>query len=237
MNSFQSDRNNSPYNTNRSDRNRHPEHREGMRFDDYGSPARGGYGNEGRMGTFGNQGNEMGGSRNRGNDNTYSSSYNYGTKDRYGTSESGFPSHSRQEQRMRHSFESGMGPMGGIPDNLPTRSHGYESDFDSHGGSSRVRDINYKRDTGKFKGKFDHDQEWYSSENPTYSEGHYMGSSYNRNIRPDEFGSKDGNYGSSSAYSFERYNSPDYRNRGYHENYSSNSRFDRDLDINDYDRY
>ena len=58
------DRHEGGFHTHRSERYRHPDQDSGYRFDDYGSAAHGGYGNESYQGTWGNQGNERGGSRN-----------------------------------------------------------------------------------------------------------------------------------------------------------------------------
>lgn len=262
MNNYQSNRDNRSSHNNRPDFSHQHEQRNTMRFDDYGSPARGGYGNEGRMGTFGNQGNEMGGSRDRGNDNTYSSSRNYGNMGSYGgaqgfgSSRGGYPSQRQQDSDMRRAFDSGMGHMGGMPDNQSGRQDRDRSqgirDYDSHGGGSMVRDVNYSRNNDlygsdssrRFQGR---DQDRYNfntdnrsrSDNYGGSEGNYMGSGYNRTSRPGEYGAMGGYYGGSGSYSSERYNSSDNRSRDYRGGHGPNSDYgnNRDRNMQDYDRY
>ena len=114
MNSnFSDDYNQGNYRTKRSDRYRHPERdSQRYRFDDYGDAAHGGYGNESYGGTFGNQGNEMAGSRNVANrgHHTYSTSRNYGNMGSYGGAQ-GFGDYrgGRHPQGGDYNFYSGMG--------------------------------------------------------------------------------------------------------------------------------
>ena len=183
------------FETRRSERYRHPE-RPTNRFDDYGAAARGGYGNESYSGTWGNQGNEMGGSRNvsgRGHEGSSGSYYHY---------------------------ESGRGA--GSVTSSGQRSYGYRSDYDSHG-TGYVHDDHpeslygsdvSRRFQGSGQGRYDFDRDrsreqrgasdssnyWdrdnFRSEGYRGSEGSYMGSSYNRSTR----GSDIGDYGSSGYY-------------------------------------
>ncbi|WP_299826502.1 hypothetical protein [uncultured Pontibacter sp.] len=139
-----------PYgHTRRSDRYRHPEQDSNYRFDDYGSAARGGYGNESYGGTWGNQGNEMAGSRNvSGRGDTYSTSRNYGNMGSYGgaqgfgSSRGGYPSQrsSGSGAASGSQFESGMGSRQGQSGPSRQRSYGYSSDYDSHGTGYRHDD-------------------------------------------------------------------------------------------------
>ncbi|WP_266204844.1 hypothetical protein [Pontibacter kalidii] len=220
-----SDRNGSSgYRTHRSDRYRFPERDSGYRFDDYGSSARGGYGNEGHTGTWGNQGNEMGGSRNTSNQDiygTYSTSRNYGNMGSYGGAQ-GFGDYrgGRHPQGNDYNFYSGMGSgsdRGRSYGQDRQRSHGYESDYDSHG-STFQNDSNsrlYGSDTsrrfqGSGQGRYDFDLDNYNrgsgsfrgsdrNRNRSYgsSEGSYMGSGYSRTTRGDY---DTGNYGSMGSY-------------------------------------
>lgn len=209
---------NSGYKTHRSERYRHPESSSNYRFDDYGSPARGGYGNESQGGTWGNQGNEMGGSRNvtdRGQHDTYGSSRNYGNMGSYGGAQ-GFGSsrggYTSQRERG-HDYDSGMSNRPSGRDTYGQRSHGYESDYDSHGSTFRNdRNPNlYGSDTsrrfqGSDQGRYDFDRDNYnqgsgyssgSQSNYGRSQGNYMGSGYNRSSNSDY---DTGNYGSMGSY-------------------------------------
>ncbi|MEJ8800559.1 hypothetical protein [Pontibacter sp. H249] len=134
------------YRTRRSERYRHPEQDSGYRFDDYGASARGGYGNESYGGTFGNQGNEMGGSRNvSGRGEMYSTSRNfgnmgsYGGAQGYGSSRGGYPSQRDEGSSSLYHYESGMGSRSG-PSSQERRSYGPSSNYDSHGSGYRHDD-------------------------------------------------------------------------------------------------
>lgn len=133
------------YRTHRSERYRHPERDSSYRFDDYGSSARGGYGNESYSGTWGNQGNEMGGSRNvSGRGEMYSTSRNFGNMGSYGgaqgfgSSRGRYPSQRQGSSDSYYHYESGMGPRSGSSSGR--RSFGYSSDYDSHGTGYRHDD-------------------------------------------------------------------------------------------------
>ncbi|MBC5991233.1 hypothetical protein [Pontibacter cellulosilyticus] len=213
------------YQTRRSEKYRHPERDTNYRFDDYGASARGGYGNESYGGTWGNQGNEMGGSRNvSGRGDTYSTSRNfgnmgsYGGSQGYGSSRGGYPSQRSGSSDSLYHYESGMGSGS----SSGRRSYGYSSDYDSHGsgynyddnpedlygsdvsrrfqGSDQGR-YNFDRDRSRGqRGMSDSSNYWdrdnYGSSNYGGSEGNYMGSGYNRSSR----GSSMGDYGSMGSY-------------------------------------
>ncbi len=224
MNRNQSDQynRNEEFHTNRSDRYRHPERSSGYQFDDYGTSARGGYGNESYGGTWGNQGNEMGGSR------------NFSDRDRGSMHRSNFPEDRGYSSRNRdyspqrsqgsntlYHYESGSDRGSGRSSGQ--RSFGYSSDYDSHGSGyrhdSNPKDLYGSDVSRRFQGS-DHDRYhidrdrmqnrsrgmgdssnyWdrdnFGSSGYDRSEGNYMGSGYERSSR----GSRLGDYGSMGSY-------------------------------------
>lgn len=238
MNSNFNDRSEGNFETRRSERYRHPE-RDRHRFDDYGSPARGGYGN---------QDNEIGGSRhvpNRGmNSDTYSTSRNYGNMGSYGGAQGfgsergGYASQHPDESRAGYNYYSGMGSPGQARRSNPNRSTNY-------GGGSNYRSDDHRgnRDFGRNRndrdrydsdpsgryhrsdrGHYGFDEDNYNAGSGAYRgssrggygspnyggyEGNYMGSGYSRSSRGDY-----GSYGD-SGYSNEPYGMSGYYSGGY----------------------
>lgn len=210
------------FHTHRSDRYRFPERDSSYHFDDYGSSARGGYGNEGYSDTWGNQGNEMGGSRNVANRgfSTYDTGRNFGNMGSYGGAQ-GFGDYrgGQHPQGSNYNYYSGMGSRGESDMGRERhRSHGYESDYDSHGsgynnemGSSLYGSDTSRRFQGSDQGRYDFDRDNYNQGSGSFrgsdrdrgssgygsSGGGYMGSGYSRSSRSD-YGT--GNYGSMGSY-------------------------------------
>ncbi|MCC9135041.1 hypothetical protein ACFSKU_18890 [Pontibacter silvestris] len=238
MNRNDSDRygnNKGRYQSRRSEQYRHPERDRGndfrkgsdFSFDDYGSSARGGYGNESYGGTFGNQGNEMGGSRNVSNyglHDTSSTSNNYGNMGSYGgaqgfgSSRAGLPSQRDYDSDVNYNFDSGMGSPRSAREHHYSpaghRAYGNERDSDQYNrgrgsdmglsSNSNNRDL-YGNDTsrrfqGSDQGRYDYNRDDFDSPNYGGSEGKYMGSGYDRHIPRGQYGSRDGNYGSIGGY-------------------------------------
>lgn len=197
MNRNQSDRygDTGNYQTPRSDRYRHPE-----QDNNYGSQTRGGYGN---------QGNDRGNSRNVANhsmnEDTYSTSRNYGNMGSYGGaqgfgSERGGQHPSQRNDSSGYNFYSGMGsPDEARQSNLSSpgnnsNRYGGRYDSDSRGSdrgmssNSGNRDL-YGNDTsrrfeGSDQGRYDFDNDNYNSH--SYgggSRGNYMGSGYDRDAQ------------------------------------------------------
>ncbi|MFD1186023.1 hypothetical protein [Pontibacter rugosus] len=241
MTSEYPNRNNSNYNTRRSDEYRHPEQNSNYRFDDYGSSARGGYGNESHTGTWGNQGNEMGGSRNTSNQDqygSYSTSRNYGNMGSYGGAQ-GFGSSrgGQHQQGSDYNFYSGRGSasgsrQGNIDPYSSDRSYGYQSDYDSHGSGFRNDDQPdlYGSDTSRrFQGS---SQDRYDFDADNYNQG---SGSYRSNQNADRGGYSNRGSNSSSNYGgsqgnymgsgYSRNNDSDYNqgNYGSMGNYNSGS--------------
>ena len=242
MNSNFNDRYEGNFQTHRSERYRHPE-QDRYRFDDYGSSARGGYGNEGNAGTWGNQGNEMGGSRRvpgRGwNSDTYSTSRNYGNMGSYGGAQGfgsergGYSSQHPDESRTGYNYYSGMGSSGQARQSRGSnygesnyrsdyRRDVYSSDRDRYGSGSSGR---YGRAYGgrhaSDEDRYNAGSEYYrgssrgSYNSPNYGgyEGNYMGSGYSRSSRGD-YGS--GGSGSHGLYGGSGYSSEPYGMSGYY---------------------
>jgi hypothetical protein len=187
------------FRTHRSERYRHPERDSNYDFDDYGASARGGYGNESYGGTWGNQGNEMAGSRNVTNQDiygAYSTSRNYGNMGSYGGAQ-GFGTSRGGNIAQRHygagdtnyNFESGMGNprearnSGYSPGGH--RAYGYQSDYDSHGSGmdddDRSSDL-YGSDTsrrlqGSRRDRYDFNQDDYNEGSRSYRGSGNRGSS------------------------------------------------------------
>ncbi len=203
MNSNFSGRDGRNYQTHRSDRYRHPE-RDDYRFDDYGSSARGGYGNESNTGTWGNQGNEMGGSRNtsRYNQdyNSFSNSPDYGRRDSYSGERGGYSARHPQESDRDDSGYSRRGS---------SRSHFGDSDYDNYerlsaGNRSHSyrddRDLYGSESSRRFQGtdqghyNFDQDDKRYRGGDYSDSQGNYRGSGYRRSSQ-NEYGSRRHDYG------------------------------------------
>jgi hypothetical protein len=202
MNSHESDynqnRHQDGFQTHRSERYRHPERGTQQRFDDYGSPARGGYGNESQQGTWGNQGNEMGGSRRYTDINVtpydrFEQSRNYGNMGSYGGAQgfgdmrggqhdSDHPFDSGTSQRRSYSNE-GRGSMG---------NRGYREerrDYSRHNRYGSNREDLYGHELSRrFEGqggqeRYDFERDDYFSSNYGDDQGNYMGSGYNRDTR------------------------------------------------------
>ncbi|PKV76129.1 hypothetical protein [Pontibacter ramchanderi] len=190
------DRHDRDFHTHRSERYRHPEQDRGYRFDDYGSAAHGGYGNESYQDTWGNQGNERGGSRNYSrtnitDNNTYSTSRNYGNMGSYGGAQ-GFGDSRGGRHDSEHPFDSGMGQRG--------RYSEERRDYNRHNryGSSR-EDLYGNEVSRRFEGRagqerYDFERDDYYSSNYGDDQGNYMGSGYHRESR-SRYG--EGDYGSS----------------------------------------
>ncbi|MFD2515351.1 hypothetical protein ACFSRY_15870 [Pontibacter locisalis] len=213
----------SGYQTHRSERFRHPERSNDYRFDNYGSSARGGYGDEGHSGTWGNQGNEMGGSRNvsnRGMDDTYSTSRNYGNMGSYGgaqgfgSARGGSPSQRQDDSGSAYRYVSGMGsPMSRNRDQESgrSRSYGYQSDYDSHG-SGFKHDANpdlYGSDTsrrfqGSDQGSYHFDRNRDQSRSGYSSGSSYSGRYGSDRDRSDRDSTSRSSYSSGSSYSSDR---------------------------------
>jgi hypothetical protein len=218
------------FQTRRSERYRHPEQDSGRRFDDHGSAARGGYGNESQQGSWGNQGSEMGGSRRYTDINVtpydrYEQSRNYGNMGSYGGAQgfgdirggqhdSGHPYDSGMGQQRRYSDE-GRGSMG----NRGYREEGRDYSRHNRYGSDR-EDLYGSEVSRRFEGRpgqenYDFERDDYYSSNYGDDQGNYMGSGYNRDSRSryDE-----GDYGS-SGFMQSRNQSGDQgsRNRDQHE--------------------
>lgn len=216
------------FHTRRSDRYRHPEQDSSYRFDDYGSSARGGYGNESYGGTWGNQGNEMGGSRNisgRDRSGTYSTSRNvgnigsYGGSQGYGSSRESYPGSGRSDSHYH--YESGTASRPGS--SQWQRPYGYHSDYDSHGTGYRhdssPRDL-YGSDTSRrFQGS---DQGRYDFHRERMQRGRSMGDSSNYwdrdNFGTSGYGGSEGTYmGSGYSRSTRGSSAGDYGSMGYYD--------------------
>jgi hypothetical protein len=247
MNRNQSDQynRNEDFHTRRSERYRHPESSSNYRFDDYGASARGGYGNEGYGGTWGNQGNEMGGSRNfsaSDRSGRQSSSRAHNADRGYGSRERDYSPQNTQRSKTLYHYESGKGY--GPGSSSAHRSYGYHSDYDSHGTGYR-HDSNpedlygsevSRRFQGSDQGRYQLDSDRLQSRGPRMSdrsnywdrdnfgsssydrsEGNYMGSGYDRSTR----GSRGGDYGSMGSYdSRSSYSDGSYGQRQHHDPYA-----------------
>ena len=250
------------YQTHRSERYRHPDRDRGerYRFDDYGDSAHGGYGNESYSGTYGNQGDEGAGHRNVANRgmSTYDTSRNYGNMGSYGgaqgfgSSRGGYSSQRRSSDNVSE-FDSGHGRRertGWGRGTDQQRSHGYESDYDSHGQNSGnyhynqgsnhelYGDYTPRRFRGEDQGHYNFSRDDYRTHSFGSSRGNYMGSGYERTPRSNEYGSTRGDYGSSGQYMGRRFsgNSDTYDMSGYYRadnDYNSYAR-DRDERRNDW---
>lgn len=203
------DRHEGGFHTHRSERYRHPEQDRGYRFDDYGSAAHGGYGNESYQDTWGNQGNERGGSRNYSrtnitDSNTYSTSRNYGNMGSYGGAQ-GFGDSRGGRHDSGHPFDSGMGSQRrygsegrGSMGNRGYREQGRDYGRYSRSGSDR-EDLYGNEVSRRFEGRagqerYDFERDDYYSSNYGDDQGNYMGSGYRRESR-SRYG--EGDYGSS----------------------------------------
>ena len=214
MNRFDSDRDygrhEEDFHTHRSERYRHPESDSDYRFDDYGSSARGGYGNEGDWDTWGNQGDDRAGGRSRytniniTDSDTFDTSRNYGNMGSYGGAQ-GFGDITGGRHDSDHPFDSGMGSS--------RMNRGIERDrgYSSFGNESRDRGGFHRGDYGSGEDLYGHDtsrrfqgnsgQRGYNVERDDYyssnygdDQGNYMGSGYHRTSR-GEYGPS-GDYGS-----------------------------------------
>ncbi|GAB3203945.1 hypothetical protein ABID22_003216 [Pontibacter aydingkolensis] len=247
MNRNQSDQYgmNEGYQTRRSERYRHPERDSNYRFDDYGSPARGGYGDESHSGTWGNQGNEMGGSRNlsgRDRSGTYSTSRNfgnmgsYGGSQGYGSSRGGYPTQREEGSGSLYHYESGMGTRSSSPAQ-GRRSYGYSSDYDSHGSGYHHDDTPEdlygsdvsRRFQGTDQGRYDFDRNRTQgrkdmSDNSNYWDrdnydssgyGGSEGSYMGSGYNRTTRGSDMGDYGSMGSYSSDNYGMRGSSGSGY----------------------
>lgn len=235
------------FKTHRSERYRHPEQDSSYHFDDYGSSARGGYGNESHTGTWGNQGNEMGGSRNTSNQgmsDTYSTSRNYGNMGSYGGAQ-GFGDsrggYSSQRERG-HEYDSGMGSRDNSGQGR-RRSYGYESDYDSHGSGYKYDshpDL-YGSDTSRrFQGSSGQGRYDFDRDNYNQGSGSFRSSDRDRNRGRDYRGSSSSsNYGGSqgsymgSGYnrsSNRDYNSGNYGSMGSYDSGSSDRSYGESSD-------
>ena len=217
MNRFDSDRDygrhEESFHTHRSERYRHPEGDSDYRFDDYGSSARGGYGNEGNWDTWGNQGDDRAGGRSRYTNinitasDTFDTSRNYGNMGSYGGAQ-GFGDIRGGRHDSGHPFDSGMGAS--------NTGRGWERDsstrgYSSFGNESLDRGGHHREDYGRrgglygqdtsrrFEGRrgqdrYDFERDNYYSSNYGDDQGNYMGSGYSRTSR-GEYGPM-GDYGS-----------------------------------------
>ncbi|EJF09405.1 MULTISPECIES: hypothetical protein [Pontibacter] len=227
------DRHEREFHTRRSERYRHPEQDSGYRFDDYGSAAHGGYGNETYQDTWGNQGNERGGSRNYSRRNitdndTYSSSRNYGNMGSYGGAQ-GFGDSRGGRHDSDHPFDSGMGSQRrygsegrGSMGNRGYREEGRDYSRHNRYGSDREdlygNEVSRRFEGSSGQGRYDFERDDYYSSNYGDDQGNYMGSGYNRETR-SRYG--EGDYGSSG------FMQPGNRSSG------SQGRRDRDRDRDD----
>ncbi|MFD3001541.1 hypothetical protein ACFS7Z_14315 [Pontibacter toksunensis] len=240
MNRNQNERhdNSGGYQTHRSEKYRHPERDSNTgsnyRFDDYGSSARGGYGNESHSGTWGNQGNEMAGSRNVSNrgisNDTYSTSRNYGNMGSYGGAQ-GFGTARGGTIAQRHygsestnyNFESGMGNPGEARGSSYSpgghRVYSYERDYDSHGSDMGNRSYGSSR-SGTSRGSQDYNSGNYGSGQNDYN-SYGGGSSYSSGHSNQNKPGRSSNY--SSDQDRDR-DSDNDRNRGFLGNERRDSR-------------
>ncbi|MDX5423100.1 MAG: hypothetical protein LPK07_06870 [Hymenobacteraceae bacterium] len=226
MNRYSSDRDygqhESSFQTHRSERYRHPERDYGHRFDNYGTPARGDYGNERSQRTWGSQRNEMGTSR-RYEDihvtpyDRFEQSHNYGNMGSYGGAQgfgdirgghhdSGHPYDSGTGSSRRYSegrsLSSGYGGNRGESRNYG-RSNQRQDDYGRRSYYDADREDLYGREASRrFQGSREHDRydferdDYYSS-NYGDDQGNYMGSGYHRTSR-GKYGP--GDYGSAGFY-------------------------------------
>ncbi|MBD1395646.1 hypothetical protein H9Q13_00575 [Pontibacter sp. JH31] len=219
MNRYSSDRDygqhESSFHTHRSERYRHPERDFGHRFDDYGSPVRGGYGNQSDQGTWGNQGNEMGGSR-RYEDihvtpyDRFEQSHNYGNMGSYGGAQgfgdsrgghhdSGHPYDSGTDSSRRYSGErsrpSGYREEGRHYGRNDQRQHdaGRRSYDDSDREDLYGHETSRRFQGSRGQGRYDFERDDYYSSNYGDDQGNYMGGGYHRTSRgkysPGDYGS------------------------------------------------
>jgi len=233
MNRNFDDRNDKQYHTRRSERYRHPER--DYQFDDYGAAARGGYGNESYSGTWGNQGNEMGGSRNisnRGRYDTSGTSRNYGNMGSYGgaqgfgSSRGGYSSQRHYDSDTNYNFDSGMGsPREGRRSGYNPaghRAYGYQSDYDSAGsffGNDASQNLYGQDVSRRFQGP---DQNRYHFDQDNYNAGSGSFRNQERNNDRNNYGGSGGNYMGSG---YNRSSQGDY---GATEgNYGSTGSYDR----------
>lgn len=184
------------FHTRRSERYRHPEQDSGHRFEDYGSSARGDYGNESRRGSWGNQGSETGGSRRYTDINVtpydrFEQSRNYGNMGSYGGAQ-GFGDIRGGRHDDSHPYDSGIGSQ---------RRQGDEQRglFGDRNRRSSDREDLYGHDTSRrFQGsdrqnRYDFERDDYFSSNYGDDQGNYMGG----HQRESESRYGTGDYGSS----------------------------------------
>ncbi|MDX5436268.1 MAG: hypothetical protein LPK03_03700, partial [Pontibacter sp.] len=226
------------FETRRSDRYRHPERDSNVRFDDYGASARGGYGNESYSGTWGNQGNEMGGSRNvSGRGDSYSTSRNfgsmgsYGGAQGYGSSRGGYSSQREGSSGSLYHYESGRGSS--QSPSSERRSFGYSSDYDSHGTGYRhddtPRDLYGSDVSRRFQGsdqsRYDFDRDRGSDRDRNRGQRGVSDSSnyWDRdNFSSQNYGGAEGNYmGSGYSRSTRGSSQGDYGSSGFYGSGSS----------------
>ncbi|MFD2245415.1 hypothetical protein [Pontibacter ruber] len=265
MNRHESDYNQQQggYRTRRSEEYRHPEMHSGHHMEDYGSSARGGYGNEGNRNTYSNQGNQMSGSRNFSrvnitDDDTYSTSRNYGNMGSYGGAQGfgdvrgGYSSQRHYDSDTNYKFDSGMGSPrearshhyspAGHPayqnrSSSEQRNQGWVSGQRS--GSDRDLYGSYanREFQGQRQGRYDFERDEYTSPSYGGDRGQYIGSGYDRYTQGD-YGPSIGNYGTHGIV--ERgsagmpYGMSGYYSGGYGPQDYGNS---HNRDIRDFERY
>jgi hypothetical protein len=211
MNRYQDDQgqHDREFHTHRSERYRHPEHDSGQRFENYGSSARGSYGDESNQGRRGSQGNEMGGSRRYTDINLtpydrFEQSRNYGSMGSYGGAQgfgdtrgghhdSGHPFDSGTGSQRRYSDE-GRGSMGSRGYREEGRGYGKGRSHDSSSEDLYGHDTSRRFQGSDRQSSYDFERDDYYSSNYGDDQGNYMGSGYQRETE-SRYGS--GDYGSS----------------------------------------
>lgn len=216
------------FHTHRSERYRHPEHDSNYRFENYGSSARGGYGNEGDWDTWGNQGDERGGARRNYTDinitdrDTYSTSRNYGNMGSYGGAQ-GFGDIRGGHHDASHPFDSGTGssyssserdyhPRGYSSFGNESYDRGGKHGGDRYGyGSERYsrhdqgdlygHDLPRRFQSSGRQDRYDFERDNYYSSDYGDDQGNYMGGGYHRETR-SRYG--EGDYGSSGYLQSDR---------------------------------
>ena len=250
------------YRTRRSEEYRNPELHPGHHSGPYDSAARGGYGNESNWDDYRNQGSQRNDSRNFSrvnitDDDTYSTSRNYGNMGSYGGAQGfgdvrgGLSSQRHYDSDTHYNFDSGMGsprearehhyspaghPAYQSSSGSGQRSQGWVSSGRSSGSDRDLYGTTVNREfQGERQGQYDFGREEFSSPSFGGDRGQYMGSGYDRYTRGD-YGSSDGNYGSigrmesgsGTPYGMSGYYSGGYGPHDYDERSGSDTRvFDR----------
>jgi hypothetical protein len=240
MNYNQSDRDNRNFHSNRSERYRDLDQRSNMHFENYDSTNRNSYDDNDRnthmRSNPGRYNNQQG----------YDNGGNYGREHNIGSERDRYASYQNQNSRFNSDGDNRQQHI------YNQRRHGYESDFDSHGGGSGVRDVNYTKDDdlygtdtsrrfqgssqGRYNFELDNNRR---SEDYRAGDDNYWGSGYRRPSNPDEYGFMNRQNRQTSSYSRDHYTSPTNRNKNYRGGHgpSSDYGYNRNRDMRDYDRY